>query len=96
MNFSQMLMAHVTPLFAPEDKDDKVESQGNRRKRIESRVRLESTMPEGEWVAGAELARRLGTSTDSLNKTLSGFRARGEVESRVINEKKRNLEWRWV
>ncbi len=46
-------------------------------------------------MAGAEIARKLLTSTDSMNKTLQGFRARGEMESRVIEGTKRNLEWRW-
>jgi hypothetical protein len=95
MNVAQMLMTPVAPLFSPEEKDARVDNAENRRRRGEARARMASVLPEGEWVAGSELARRLGANPSSLHKTLAGFRSRDELECRIIKGTHRSLEWRW-
>lgn len=98
MNFAQMLMMKVEPLFdSPIRKNPELVNPANQHKRDQSRLRLAAALPEGEWVSGAEIARRLGTTAGSCCKTLQMFRARGEIESRPINPGKgRNLEWSWT
>lgn len=98
MNIVKMLMMKVEPLFdKPAGEPRECANPGNQKKRENSRRRMETALPEGEWVAGAEIAKRLGTTVDSSNKTLQMFRTLGEIESRPINPGKgRNLEWRWV
>jgi len=93
MNFAQMLAMNVTPLY--DSGDQTLENAGNQKRREASRARIESVLPDGVWMPGPEIARALGTSLDSMNKTLRGFGARGEMVSRVIEGTKKNLEWKW-
>lgn len=102
MNFAQMLMTPVKPLCEPGELA-KVRSgnphpdhnKGNAARMRYSIERMKKVLPEGTWVSGDEIARRLGTSPASSNKTLQTFRDRGMVESRRINPLHRALEWRW-
>jgi len=98
MNLTQMLFQNVKPLFdQPVSKVRECSNPSNQKKREHSRQRLEAALPPGKWLPGPEIARRLGTTIESVNKTLQMFRARGEIESRPINPGKgRNLEWRWA
>ena len=93
MNFAQMLAMQVTPLY--DGSEQILENAGNQKRREASRARFESVLANGVWMPGPEIARALGTSIDSVNKTLRGFGTRGEMVSRVIEGTKNNLEWRW-
>lgn len=94
MNFAQMLMTPVQPLMSPEEQPN--HNKGNAARIRKCQERFMAVLPEGEWVPGDVIARRLGTTPDSSNKTLQTFRARGEIESRQISPGSRALEWRWT
>jgi hypothetical protein len=103
MNFAQMLMTPVTPLYGPDELPKKRSgnphpdhNKGNAARIRYSLQRMEKALPDGEWVPGDVIARRLGTSPASSNKTLQTFRMRGLVESRQISPNSRALEWRWT
>lgn len=103
MNFIQMLMTPVKPLYEPGELPKKRSgnphpdhNKGNAARIRYCQERFMAVLPEGEWVSGEEIARRLGTSPASSNKSLQSFRARGLVESRRINPMYRALEWRWT
>ncbi len=103
MNFAQMLFQNVKPLYTEEEQPRKRSgnphpdhTKGNAARTRKSIERMQSVLPKGKWVAGSTIASRLGTTPASSNSTLFSLAARGLVESRRINPRYRNLEWRWT
>lgn len=103
MNFAQMLLTPVQPLTLPEEKPKARSGNpypeyaiANTARRQQGIERLEAVLPKGQWVAGATIANRLGTSSVSANSTLIRNRKAGRLESRRITPDKKALEWRWI
>jgi hypothetical protein len=98
-----MLMTPVAPLYGPDEQPKKRSgnphpdhNKGNAARIRNCEERFMAVLPEGEWVPGDVIARRLGTTPASSNKSLQSFRARGVMESRQISPNSRALEWRWT
>lgn len=91
MNFAQYLGMTVTPLF-----DTGLVSCIVSANHAQSIRRFESVIPDDTWVAGSTIAKKLGSTSDSVNKSLKRFKDRGLLECRRINPDHRSLEWRWV
>lgn len=96
MNFAQMLLTPVQPLTLPEEKPKARSGNPHPERRQQGVERLEAVLPKGQWVAGATIANRLGTSSISANTTLIRYRKAGRLESRRITPDKKALEWRWI
>ena len=103
MNFAQMLLQDVKPLYTEEEQPRKRSgnphpdhTKGNAARTRQSIERMQSVLPKGEWVSGSTIARRLGTTPASSNSTLFSLAARGLVESRRISPNSRALEWKWI
>lgn len=89
MRFAQMLMTPVKPLYEPDELPKRRSgnprpdhNKGNAARIRKCQERFMAVLPEGEWVPGDVIARRLGTTPASSNKTLQTFRARGK--SKVV------------
>lgn len=103
MNFAQMLLTPVTPLYGSDELPKKRSgnphpdhTKGTAARSRQCQERFMAVLPEGEWVPGTVIAQRLNTAPTNVMKTLYAFRNKGLMESRRTGSPGRALEWRWL
>jgi len=111
MNFAQMLASPVTPLTDYEpacQKRQRQVSQASHARDAKAKNQHANTVAmyryvwgDDEWLATAEIERRLGYSPSSCIMTMRRWERQGIVEARPVvgangrHKRSMGIEWRW-